>query len=238
MSELSAFLIPPFVARLSQKTYHPSIFPDDWPRLEGDKPLAYRQQLDGTSTISIAPSRSESPLIQSPSKFSDKVNTNYIPNTTERQEITEYVFTVKQELSELNARITEMRDALIKVIRTRDHLQTAVNQHQALISPLRRLPPELLQLIFVWCLPSHRNAVMHSSEAPVLLGRVCSEWRRISLATPQLWSSLHIVPPNVNLTNLTSSIARFDRKRELIEMWLGRSGACPLNISFVWFASD
>jgi hypothetical protein len=156
----------------------------------------------------------------------------------ERQEISEYVSTVNRELSQLNAKITELRTALIQVARTRDRLQVAASQHQALISPLRRLPPELLQVIFVCCLPLHRNAVMHSSEAPVLLGRVCSEWRRISLSTPEVWSSLHIVPPNVNFSNLTSSTARFERKRELIEMWLGRSGACPLNISFVWFASD
>ena len=183
----------------------------------------------------------EGPLVQPPSKFFDKVNTNYIPDVAERQELSEYVSRVNLELSQLNAKITEMRTALMQVARTRDRLQAAANQHQALISPLRRLPPELLQAIFVSCLPSHRNAVMHSSEAPVLLGRVCSEWRRISLSTPEAWSSLHIVPPNVNISNLTSSIsstARFKRKRELIEMWLGRSGACPLNISFVWFAND
>ena len=79
---------------------------------------------------------------------------------------------------------------------------------------------------------------MHASEAPVLLGRVCSQWRRLSLATPEIWSSLHIVPPNVNFSNPASSTARFHRKRELIRTWLGRSGACPLSISFLWLAGD
>ena len=119
---------------------------------------------------------------------------------------------VNGELSQLNGKITKMRTALMQVARTRDRLQAAAN----LSSPLRRLPPELLQVIFVCCLPLHRNAVMHSSEALVLLGRICSEWRRISLSTPEVWSSLRIVPPNVNFSNLTSSTARF--KRELIEM--------------------
>ena len=231
----SPFCIP----RIHEKRSYSS-FQDAWPHLEED----YKQQLDDTTTsvancnIALSPSPLEGPLVQPPSKFFDKVNTNYIPNVAERQEISEYVSTVNGELSQLNAKITEMRTALMQVARTRDRLQAAANQHQALISPLRRLPPELLQVIFVCCLPLHRNAVMHSSEAPVLLGRVCSEWRRISLSTPEVWSTLHIVPPNVNFSNLTSSTARFKRKRELIDMWLGRSGACPLNISFVWFASD
>jgi len=79
---------------------------------------------------------------------------------------------------------------------------------------------------------------MHGSEAPVLLGRVCSEWRRVSLATPEVWCSLHIVPPNVSFNNSALSAARFQKKRELVQTWLARSGACPLSISFVWFAGD
>ena len=219
-------------------------FQDPWPHLEEEDPAERdfycEQQLHAISTTNIGllpPSPLQGSLVP-PSKFFDKVNTNYIPDVAERQEISEYVSSVNRELSQLNAKITEMKTALMQISKTRDGLQAAANQHQALISPLRRLPPELLQVIFVCCLPLHRNAVMHSSEAPVLLGRVCSEWRRISLSTPEVWSSLHIVPPNVNFSNLTSSTARFKRKRELIEMWLGRSGACPLNISFVWFASD
>lgn len=234
---------PSCIARIHEQTF--SSFPDAWLTLEGEdlaeRAFHYKQELDAissTTDIDLPPSPIEDPLVQPPSKFLDKLNTNYIPNVEERQEISEYVLTVNQELSQLNVKIIEMRSALIQVVRTRDRLQAAANQHQALVSPLRRLPPELLQVIFVHCLPLHRNAVMHSSEAPVLLGRVCSEWRRISLSTPEAWSSLHIVPPNVNFSNLTSTTARFKRKRELIEMWLGRSGACPLNISFVWFASD
>ncbi|KAJ7634614.1 hypothetical protein FB45DRAFT_909361, partial [Roridomyces roridus] len=43
------------------------------------------------------------------------------------------------------------------------------------------------------CLPTHRNCVMDASEAPLLLGRISSAWRALSLATPRLWASLHIV---------------------------------------------
>lgn len=172
------------------------------------------------------------------SKFADKLETNYIPSTTEIAEIKGYVSLVNDKVSDYDARIAELQAALQAITRQREQLHETVTAHEALVSPLRRLPPEILQIIFVWCLSQNRNAVMHASEAPVLLGRICSEWRRISLATPELWASLHIVPPNVNFSNPTSSTARFQRKRDLISMWLGRSGACPLSVSLVWFAGD
>lgn len=174
----------------------------------------------------------------SPSKFSEKLNTNYIPSVPEIVEVKTYVAMVNGKVSEYDTRIAELEATLAAIKQRRAELHTTVTAHEALVSPLRRLPPEILQIIFVWCLSQNRNAVMHASEAPVLLGRICSEWRRISIATPELWATLHIVPPNVNFSNPTSSTARFQRKRDLIEMWLGRSGACPLSISLVWFAGD
>ena len=173
-----------------------------------------------------------------PPHFSDKLYTNYIPNSKEISEIKQYVTKVNEELSAYDAHIAELETALQAMTSKRSQLSEIGTAYAALIAPFRRLPPEILQMIFVFCLPPNRNAVMHASEAPVLLGRVCSEWRRISLATPEVWASLHIVPPTVNFSNPTSSTARFQRKRELIQMWLGRSGACPLSISFVWFAGD
>ena len=166
------------------------------------------------------------------------MNTNYIPSNTEIAEIKEYVSSVNHKLTQYDARIAELEAVLQEITKKRTELNNARSAHEALVSPLRRVPPEILQLIFVWCLPQNHNSVMHASEAPVLLGRVCSEWRRISLATPEVWASLHIVPPNVNFSNPGSSAARFERKRELVKMWLARSGACPLSISLVWFAGD
>ncbi|KAJ7752379.1 hypothetical protein B0H16DRAFT_1257575, partial [Mycena metata] len=73
----------------------------------------------------------------------------------------------------------------------RDELMEYINLHTALISPVQRLPQDILQEIFLACLPTDRNTVMSVSEAPLLLGRICSGWRDIVLATPALWASLH-----------------------------------------------
>lgn len=173
-----------------------------------------------------------------PLKYADKLNTNYLPTSDEAVELKGFVSGINNEVNQLTEEIKTLELSLRDLQNKRMRLKEAAAPYQALSSPLRTFPPELLQCIFAWCLPQNRNAVMHSAEAPVLLGRVCSTWRRISLATPEIWSRVHIVPPNVNLMNLASSMERFRRKRELVETWLSRSGVCPLDVSFVWFGGD
>ncbi|KAF7362461.1 hypothetical protein MVEN_00593700 [Mycena venus] len=103
----------------------------------------------------------------------------------------------------------------------------------ALISPARKLHLDILQSIFVACLPTHRNCVMSATEAPVLLGHICSSWRSISLSTPRLWTRLHVAQPMRGPTPMESSFEQKVVQRiEVTKTWLGRSGQCPLSISF------
>ncbi|KAJ6605813.1 hypothetical protein B0H10DRAFT_601349 [Mycena sp. CBHHK59/15] len=105
----------------------------------------------------------------------------------------------------------------------------------------RRFYPPLIgshsQEIFLACIPTHRNTVMTRSEAepPVLLGRVCRAWRGISLSTPCLWASLHIVDPvsRTLAAELPSSVLdqKIAQRVETTRNWFGRSGQCPLSIS-------
>ncbi|CCA71771.1 hypothetical protein PIIN_05706 [Serendipita indica DSM 11827] len=63
----------------------------------------------------------------------------------------------------------------------------------ALFHPVRRMPPELLQLIFKEC--------AYSSSVPfyqaILLALVCRRWRAVALDTPVLWARISIrLKPN------------------------------------------
>ncbi len=109
-------------------------------------------------------------MILSTSKFSDKLNTNYIPSPPEISEVKSYVTMVNEKVAEYDTRITELEATLTAIKQRRAELHAIVTAHEALVSPLRRLPPEILQIIFAWCLSQNRNSVMHASEAPVLLG--------------------------------------------------------------------
>ncbi|KAJ7723689.1 hypothetical protein B0H16DRAFT_333557 [Mycena metata] len=90
-------------------------------------------------------------------------------------------------------------------------------------------------------LPTHRNCVMSATEAPILPGRICSAWRDLSLSTPRLWASLHIVEPIIHDPTVPWSLV-INEKAALrlvtTKTWLGRSGQCPLSLSLLFARDD
>ncbi|KAJ7483431.1 hypothetical protein FB451DRAFT_1084598 [Mycena latifolia] len=72
------------------------------------------------------------------------------------------------------------------------------SQNNAILSPLRRIPPEVLGQIFSWMLPSIISAMMAQSgsdvigNSPWVLGHISSRWRAVALSTPLLWSLVAI----------------------------------------------
>ncbi|KAJ7765087.1 hypothetical protein DFH07DRAFT_1059019 [Mycena maculata] len=165
------------------------------------------------------------------SPFAQKLGTNYCPTDDEVPEIKALLVEPTLKVKDLDDEIAELQKAIDKLIEERDSLVANVEAHRALISPARRLPLDIIQEIFVACLPTHRNCVMSASEAPVLLGRICSAWRSISLSTPRLWASLHVVEPTRASYSLPTFDAKYAQRLETTKMWLGRSGTCPLSLS-------
>ncbi|KAJ7702262.1 hypothetical protein B0H17DRAFT_923288 [Mycena rosella] len=169
------------------------------------------------------------------SPFEHLLHTNYIPSSDEALKIRELCAKPLKELAHLEAKISRTQALLYELQRSHRQLKASVDAHLALLSPMRNLPPEVLQLIFIMTLDSNRNPVMHASEAPLLLGRVCSGWRRISLGTPELWASVHVVCPRMDYAETASALTRI--QRQALEAWLARSGACPLSIS-IWVSRE
>jgi len=95
-----------------------------------------------------------------------------------------------------------------------------LDDHRSPLLQLSILPPEILAEIFIQCLPHDSSfLVPNRTEAPLLLTRVSSYWRQLALATPELWSSLHI-----NYKDPQEDIPA-------TQLWLVRSGSLPLSLS-------
>ncbi|KAJ7699293.1 hypothetical protein B0H17DRAFT_1049373 [Mycena rosella] len=168
------------------------------------------------------------------SPYAFKLGTNHCPSDEEVVEIKALLQDPTRQLQRVDNEIAVIWKIIDKLTRERDRLSAYVEAHKALISPVRRLPLDIIQEIFVACVPTHRNCVMSAREAPVLLGRICSSWRSISLSTPRLWARLHVVEPT-RPYGATSTSAVFEEKLtqrlETTRTWLGRSGQCPLSLS-------
>lgn len=88
------------------------------------------------------------------------------------------------------------------------------------LSHFERMPVELVQKIFLHCLPGDEYTRPDHRSGPLLVSQICSSWRHVALATPRLWCSLWIQLSRNNV----------DRRLNTMATWLSRSAACPLTL--------
>ncbi|CAA7262161.1 unnamed protein product [Cyclocybe aegerita] len=128
-------------------------------------------------------------------RFTRHFGTNYAPTETEVEELKNILRDPDTQLRALDEQIVQKElDGLRK---RRIALLESTRNHRTLLSLIRRIPQELLQDIFLACLPEDRNPSMSTDEAPMLLTRVSSYWRQVALTTPQLWAKIYILIPSV-----------------------------------------
>ncbi|KAF8988464.1 hypothetical protein BDQ17DRAFT_1257658, partial [Cyathus striatus] len=175
------------------------------------------------------------------SLFEQHLGTNYVPSFEEERQIRDCLEITSKGVHDIDVKISQLQRQQELLHVKRQKIFDLAEQYRALISPARRLGRDILQEIFVACLPTDRNPYMSASEAPMLLTQICSSWRRIAHSTPRLWAAIHIVLPSVNIREIRSDSFTADRKalvrhkinqrKSGTKQWLRRSGACPLSIS-------
>ncbi|KAJ7724944.1 hypothetical protein DFH07DRAFT_971060 [Mycena maculata] len=156
------------------------------------------------------------------SPFKDILYTNIAPSDSQCQTIRELLVGPHQEIANLTDEIVATQALLEAHTQRRAAVEEFVSAHLALVSPIRRLPTDVIQEIFVACLPSDRNSAIDEQDAPLLLCHICRSWRSLALSTPRLWASLHIALPSKD---------EMPSMNETVNGWLSRSGILPLSIS-------
>jgi hypothetical protein len=94
-----------------------------------------------------------------------------------------------------------------------------------LVSPIQRLPYEILSDIFILSIPDNLQegwrSKTHNFQCAVMLpGSICRHWRDVALSTPRLWSSI----------SLQLDHSTVDAHVKLTQVWLSRSGKHPLSL--------
>ena len=182
----------------------------------------------------------EAPSDLDSSPFASRLNSNYVATASEALDIQTLLNGPTSRLEELSTRLQELNKQTSQIQAEQTSLLLSISKHRALISLVRKLPIDILQEIFIACLPTTHNAVMSVREPPILLTHVCSSWRNVAHATPRLWQTIHIaVPCNtpgifaVEYSGFQSDMVEqiAHRRAEAVLEWISRSAACPLDIS-------
>ncbi|SJL02808.1 uncharacterized protein ARMOST_06145 [Armillaria ostoyae] len=122
------------------------------------------------------------------------LRTNTSPTAFERKGFEITLSKAPSRIAELDSLIhatTSLLDYL-----TKDRSQALANQADAkkILSPSRRLPPEVLTEIFIrcWSLYGRTGPPLDPRAVPWTLTHVCRKWRKVAIATPEIWSSIHL----------------------------------------------
>ncbi|KAL0569306.1 hypothetical protein V5O48_012670, partial [Marasmius crinis-equi] len=161
------------------------------------------------------------------SRFTNLLDTNYVPSSGEVAEIESFLRDPEERLHSLDAEISKLQAK-------RDELRQHIDRHRMLLSPFRRLPVDLWGEIFVQALPSSEYDLPGRTlkDAPLLLTTVCRTWRDIALKTPRLWNGIHVYLPQQSDHPVAVQLPSLIRTRkEGVKAWLDRSGSLPITFS-------
>ncbi|TRM64551.1 hypothetical protein BD626DRAFT_492196 [Schizophyllum amplum] len=139
--------------------------------------------------------------------------------------------TLEVEIHSLEIQLEQKRARL-------DTVHDLIRQYRTVTSPIRRLPTEVLQNVFLLALPDLHNALLSPEEPPLLLTRICRPWREIALATPELWSTIHIVCLPHEKDMSAAAHAAIEARAGAAAAWIARSGTRPLDVSIKSVGAD
>lgn len=129
--------------------------------------------------------------------------------------------------------------SISSVSRAHVDLQAEIAGLRTLLSPSRKLAPELIAHIFELCIPVRelRESAIRANEAPLLVAQICHGWREVALSTPQLWTRMSIwlplggvASPDWNEVIKQAALAS--------SLWLSRSGSLNVHVAVQYIPSD
>ncbi|KAJ7314384.1 hypothetical protein DFH08DRAFT_895330, partial [Mycena albidolilacea] len=156
----------------------------------------------------------------------DILDTNNPPAEYNHPALRAFVSRGSARRAYLDVKIAPLKAELAKLLDERESLDAEVRKHEGALSPLRRMPVEIISLIFKFAAP-FRSYVMNVEEGPWVLSAVCSWWRTIALSQPSLWNGFVL-----NFTDDPGSPGSARRILPLVEAHLERSQKLPLTVTF------
>ncbi|KAI0088846.1 hypothetical protein BDY19DRAFT_1089545 [Irpex rosettiformis] len=138
---------------------------------------------------------------------------------TQKQSANNLASKIRDAEQELERIVRESHEAIKNLEQERAAVEGGIARTLAYLSPIRRLPHELLRLIFTLIFEDYPCCAW-------VLSAVCQLWRREALSMPRLWTKIRLV------TTQNSS-------PDTVRLWLERSGpTVPLDIEIFLHSSS
>ncbi|KAF7328130.1 F-box domain-containing protein [Mycena venus] len=126
------------------------------------------------------------------SRYRELLNSNEPPLDIEAASIEPLVAHLRRRLSRYDDKISRLRAQLERLEQERATAESDLSKNSAIVSPLRRMPAEILFEIFTLTLPSDREVLERGAidvgDSPWSLTQICGRWRMLALASSSLWS--------------------------------------------------
>ncbi|KAJ7819522.1 hypothetical protein B0H13DRAFT_2131563 [Mycena leptocephala] len=127
------------------------------------------------------------------------LRSNKEPNPSDKILAEDILRDKRAELFALEDDISRLEFSLKTLRNKHAVLSSEMTQYSSILSPIRRLPPEIIGEIFLYFAPlMHPDSDLENAtqvKLPWKLGHICRLWRTISLSLGQLWSVLDLGPP-------------------------------------------
>ncbi|KAJ7625611.1 hypothetical protein FB45DRAFT_921859, partial [Roridomyces roridus] len=142
------------------------------------------------------------------------LETNEPPTESQIPSIRDFISRARSHKSLLDSKIAQVQSFLQELLSQRDEAENEIRKHEGALSPLRRMPQEILSLIFT---STFSRTLFSEQSAPWISSAVCSRWRLIALS-PTFWTTISDQDHHFNLFTLSTQ--------------LDRSGDLPLTVTF------
>ncbi|KAJ7609138.1 hypothetical protein FB45DRAFT_375634 [Roridomyces roridus] len=167
---------------------------------------------------------------------------NEPPNDSETAFLRAVIPNTAARLTCLEDEISQLKERLELLETERAEVTNYHSSNAAILSPLRRMPSELIAEIFSWSLPTaDEMRGPDVKKSPWVLAQVGSRWRKISLSTPSLWTLVQVWGEDIDdsMIKLVRKQVKRARARKLkIHFYAAEDGDSAVQLELFDFLSE
>ncbi|KAJ7633161.1 hypothetical protein FB45DRAFT_792565, partial [Roridomyces roridus] len=133
----------------------------------------------------------------------------------------------RARIAQLDTDIEKLRQLMDPLLAERERCQQTLADYKY---PVLTLPAEITAEIFLQLLHSypHRPSFF-GPQSPAFLLQICRRWRDVASSAPALWSTMELLLYNSSY---------HAQQRDLLKVWLQRSGNCALSVLFDYYTES